>query len=191
MSITHIYNKDLQKLVSLNYSIEVFKKQPNLCYPDWTPDMYATEVSFRHPKIVNDSLEEKTRIELVEEGIEELRDGEVLRFKVQPLSEDNSQEKEIAYIPCPEGILKPKWVSPEWVEDATEEEIAEHNFKESVKFYNEELDFASKATAELACNIITEEMFEDVRLYMKAIDPYSQAKTISSIQRPSIFDRYN
>lgn len=179
MSITHIYNKDLKKIISLNYSLDTFKKQPNLCYPDWTSDMIATEKHFSNPKIVDGTLEEKTRVDLVNEGLEELRLGEVI------------QGDEIIYIPCPAGLFKPKWVSPEWIEEATEEEIEIILFDESVKFYNKELDFASKATAELACNIITEEMFEDVRLYMKAIDPYAQPmRAFSTPQRPELFNKY-
>lgn len=179
MSITHIYNKDLKKIISLNYSLDTFKKQPNLCYPDWTSDMIATEKHFSNPKIVDGTLEEKTRVDLVNEGLEELRLGEVI------------QGDEIIYIPCPAGLFKPKWVSPKWVEGSTDEEIEEHNFKEFVRFYNEELEFASKATAELACEIISQDDFESVKEYMRAIDPYKQSmKAFSLPTRPLIFDKY-
>jgi hypothetical protein len=78
----------------------------------------------------------------------------------------------------------------EWIETATEEEITENVFIESVRFYNAELEFASKATAELACDIITAEMFEDVKLYMKSIDPYAETQSTLTISRPPVFDRY-
>lgn len=179
MSITHIYNKDLKKIISLNYSLNTFKKQPNLCYPDWTSDMIATEKHFSNPKIVDGTLEEKTRVDLVNEGLEELRLGEVI------------QGDEIIYIPCPAGLFKPKWESPEWVEEATEEEIEIILFDESVKFYNEELEFAAKASAELMCEIITLEMYEDVKSYMQAIDPYGQPmRAYSAPQRPELFNKY-
>ncbi|MGL5051057.1 MAG: hypothetical protein ACRC6E_10600 [Fusobacteriaceae bacterium] len=198
MSITHIFNKDLQKLVSLNYELEEFKAQPTLCYPEWTNDMHATERDFNHPKLdQSNTIVEKTRIELVEEGIEPLNDGEILRFTMQPLEEGSepvqTEEKEIVYIPCPVEMFKPKWETPEWVESATLEELEEKAFNESIEFYNEELTFASKATAELQCEIISEEMFLSVKEYMQAIDPYAvntlEVKAV--VSRPSIFDRYN
>ncbi|MGL5124915.1 MAG: hypothetical protein ACRC6U_02895 [Fusobacteriaceae bacterium] len=176
MSTTHIFNKDLQKLVSLNYELEVFKAQPTLCYPKWTSDMYATETLFLYPKLVNGALVEKTQEELKLELIIPLVDGEII--------EDGkliTKEKPLGY--------KIEWVSPNWIETATDEEIAEIILNESISFYNEELTFASKATAELACTIISELEFEDVKAYMKAIDPYSVTK-LTRPPRPSIFDKY-
>ncbi|MGL5049333.1 MAG: hypothetical protein ACRC6E_01705 [Fusobacteriaceae bacterium] len=174
--MTVIYNKNLQKLASLNYELEVFKAQPTLCYPKWTNDMYATERDFNHPKLVDGVIVEKTQEELKLESIIPLQDGEII--------ENNAiitKEKPTGY--------KVEWITPNWVETATDEEIAEIVLNESIGFYNEELTFASKATAELACTIISELEFEDVKAYMKAIDPYSVTK-LTRPPRPSIFDKY-
>lgn len=92
----------------------------------------------------------------------------------------------------PDGMLRAVWNCDLkiWEETATQEEIELHEFNLARDFYNSELEFASKATAELACDIIDQETFEDVREYMRAIDPYTQKRTMSAIQRPSIFDKY-
>lgn len=89
---------------------------------------------------------------------------------------------------APEGFTMPEYNGSEWVETATEEDI----FKSRVAFYNSELEFASKATAELACEIITQESYNEVKSYMKAIDPYAPKmfSMKSSVQRPNVFDRY-
>lgn len=94
----------------------------------------------------------------------------------------------------PDGMLRAVWNYDLniWEETATQEEIELHEFNIARDFYNSELEFASKATAELACEIITPEMYDDVRSYMRAIDPYAQKKTrtMSTIQRPTVFDKY-
>lgn len=162
-------------------TMEEFKNNPTGFFPSWTNDMTASEVEFRNPKLIDGQLVEKTRLDLVLEGSEQLAEGEII------------QGTEIITIPRPSEMLKPVWVVAEWVESATQEEIEEHNFKESVIFYNSELEFASKATAELACEIIDQDTFESVKEYMRAIDPYSQVsrKVFSRPQRPPVFDRYN
>lgn len=136
--------------------------------------------------IQDGAIVKKTRDMLVSDGIEELFENEYLKNGL------------IVTIPkSPKDIVKPIFNkdTDKWEETATAEEIAEHAFRQSVAFYNSELDFASKATAELACEIITPEMYEDVKSYMKAIDPYApkkmSARKLKAISRPSVFDRYN
>lgn len=96
------------------------------------------------------------------------------------------------FLPCPIGFLKPifNYRTVEWEETATPEEIEENVWREEVKFYNEELEFASKANVELVCGIITEDIFEEVKTYMKSIDPYAGIKTIPEVKRPEIFKKY-
>lgn len=137
--------------------------------------------------IDGDTVREATNLELYESGIYELLEGEFIH---------GDKILNVYDFEIPEGILKPAFNYDElrWEETATAEEIAEHAFRQSVSFYNSELDFASKATAELACEIISPEMYEDVKSYMKAIDPYAQPSRTRmelKINRPSIFDRYN
>lgn len=134
------------------------------------------------------TLREATDKELIDKGICSLAENEVLV---------GDSVKFIYEFPVPEGMAKPVFNKEtlKWEETATAEEIAEYAFKQSVSFYNSELDFASKATAELVCEIITPEMYEDVKSYMKAIDPYApkkmSARKLKAISRPSVFDRYN
>lgn len=141
----------------------------------------------RHPALNQDgTLREATDKELIEKGIYKLSDLEVLV---------GDTAKMIYEFPIPEHMVKPVFNKEklEWEETATQLEIEEHTFKQSVIFYNKELEFASKATAELACDIITQEAYADVKSYMQNIDPYSKpirSKMEFKINRPSVFDRY-
>lgn len=134
--------------------------------------------------VVGEEVREATNIELYKSGIYELTEGEFI---------NNDSILNIGNFGVPEDMVKPVFDHKTlcYIETATAEEIDEYNFKESVSFYNSELEFASKATAELACNIIDENTFEDVRIYMRAIDPYAQTKILTVPKRPSIFDKYN
>lgn len=173
----HIYN-NLNYLGDFPYSLELIKKT----YPQYcTPEHYFLETKLNHPKLENGMLVEKSDTELKLEGIISLLEGEVII------------NNEIVVKPKPDGY-KIIWNGAEWVETATDEEIREIEFNNSVDFYNSELEFASKATAELGCEIISQEMYADVKAYMQAIDPYAMKKSRMSmsapIQRPAIFDKY-
>lgn len=87
-------------------------------------------------------------------------------------------------------MIKAEWNGYEWIETATAEEIEKNKLIKNIKFYNDELEFASKATTELACEIISSEIFEEVKIYMNAINPYVGTKKFSTLQRPKIFERY-
>ncbi|MGL5715370.1 MAG: hypothetical protein ACRCX2_20295 [Paraclostridium sp.] len=128
---------------------------------------------------------ESTHIELYKAGIYELNDGEFIHDETILSIHD---------FEIPEGTLKPvfDYNQLKWIETATPEEIEENIWREEVRFYNAELEFASKAVAELKCDIISQEDFEDVKLYMQSIDPYAQNyKRSVKNKRPGIFDRYN
>lgn len=147
-----------------------------------------------HPKLTDNGLVEATAKDLLDKGMYRLADNEVL------VGED---VKMLYEFPIPEELVKPalNYETLTWEETATPEELEEAAWDAEVVFYNEELDFASKAHAELACEIITAEMFEEVKLYMKEIDPYRITKKkkkkgkatvkASRPQRPPVFDRYN
>lgn len=96
-------------------------------------------------------------------------------------------EDRLLEIKKPQGLnLVFNYEKMEWTETATEEDF----FKQKVVFYNKELEFASKASVELVCGIITEDVFEEVKDYMKSIDPYAEIKTIPEVKRPEIFKKY-
>lgn len=96
--------------------------------------------------------------------------------------------------PCPDEIYIGKFNpdTEEWEETATIEEISQKEFNKSVEFYNKELEYASKATAEFACDIIDQSEFNEVKSYMRSIDPYSKRTLIAkvSLNRPNVFMRY-
>lgn len=180
----HIYNSELIHVETNPYTFELLKSKGleiiDIC-PQFKSDWWATEDFISHPKIKDDMLVEKSVDELKIEGVIPLVDGEVIANGI------------LEIIPKPNGY-KIEWVNFEWKETATEEEISEIEFNKSVDFYNAELEFASKATAELGCEIITVEEYQPVKDYMKAIDPYnkpiSRAVSLKSITRPSIFNKY-
>lgn len=188
--MTNIYNENLERIVTLNYKLEDFKQEPEKFYPDWKVTYYATETQFLHPTVENGTLREMTRLEKVKAGIENLADGEKI-IVINP--EIGEAYEKIEYVSKPEG-LKVEWINFEWVETATEEELATEEFRVAREFYNEELEFASKATAELMCEIISADEYAGVKEYMQAIDPYAQTMRVARLSapvRPSIFDKYN
>ncbi|MGL5125920.1 MAG: hypothetical protein ACRC6U_08080 [Fusobacteriaceae bacterium] len=77
-----------------------------------------------------------------------------------------------------------------WEETATLEEIAEQKLKDDMEFYMEELEYTSYAVSELACKQITEEEFEEVRLYIDAINPMKFTETLIEVIEPKVFLRY-
>lgn len=134
--------------------------------------------------IDGDTVREATNLELYESGMYELLEGEFIH---------GNKILNVNDFEIPEGTLKPAFNYDElkWVETATQEEIDDYNWKEEVRFYNQELEFASKAVAELKCDIISPEDFEDVKVYMQSIDPYAQTyKFRDRKTRPDIFNRY-
>lgn len=111
--IIYIYNKDLE-IIAQPYinSMEEFKENPVLFYPDWDNTMYATLEKYNNPILDNAVIREKTREELIllDNKIELLEEGEIL------------ENREIKKIEKPEGY-KLEWQSPNWVETITREEL--------------------------------------------------------------------
>lgn len=179
----YIYNSELKLIGDTPYALELLKQvQPEYATGIW----YFSKTKFNNPKLVNGYLEEKDNYDLYLEGSYALSEGEKV------------EENKIIIVPKPLDMLKPKWDFTNfiWEEQATPEEIDEYNFNKAVDFYNSELEFATKATAELTCEIISAEHYAGVKEYMKAIDPYAP-KTFSlarvkrsAIERPLVFDRY-
>lgn len=94
-------------------------------FPDWQQGdiLVIADSPLKHPKLQGDTLVEMTREEICESGdLSILTDGEVY------------QDGKIVYKDPPEDMLKPKWVYPDWVEQATEDEI---NLYQVETLYNE------------------------------------------------------
>ncbi|MGL5712695.1 MAG: hypothetical protein ACRCXX_04040 [Cetobacterium sp.] len=201
----YIYNADASFETKLNYKRSEVLENTHW-YSEWKEGMQVFSHEIRHPKVHPETGEivSKERIELIQEGIESLNPGEYISDGV------------IIEVPRPEGLYEYVWneTTLSWEEGKTEEEIAQIQHEAHVRYYNAELEFASKATAELKCGIITEEDFVPVAEYMRSIDPYAPAvvgegPTVRTTMkfslpgtpqsrstgndtptRPSIFDRY-
>lgn len=128
----HIYDNNLNFLVSLNYEYEDFIKEPSKFYPEWQSSFYATQVKYNNPILSDEALREKTREELIliDNKIELLADGEYI------------EQGKIIVVPCPEGLLKKKWdkTAHVWGEEATVEELKEFYFNLINKYKAEILE---------------------------------------------------
>lgn len=132
------------------------------------------------------TLREATDKELIEKGIAELHEFEVLV---------GDTVKSIYDFPISENLVKPIFNKDtlQWVESATPEEIVEHEDNKQIEFYNSELNLATKAFTEYDLGLATEDDIHEVKNYMISIKPYKNGAMlfrIGRIQRPSIFDRY-
>ena len=118
--MTHLYDNNLNFLVSLNYEYEDFIKEPSKFYPEWQSSFYATQDKYNNPIISNGVLREKTREELIliDNKVELLQDGEYI------------EQGKIIVVPAPETLLKKVWdkTAHVWGEGATVEELKEYYF---------------------------------------------------------------
>ena len=118
--MVHLYDNNLNFLVSLNYEYENFIKEPSKFYPEWRSSFYATQDKYNNPVFSDGALREKTREELIliDNKLELLADGEYI------------EQGKIIVVPCPEGLLKKKWdkTAHVWGEGATVEELKEFYF---------------------------------------------------------------
>lgn len=92
-----------------DFNISVF-------YPDFDNElMLYSDTKFSNPKLQGDTLVEMTREEICQSGdLSILIDGEIY------------QDNKITYKAPPEDMVKPKWVYPDWIEQATEDEITKY-----------------------------------------------------------------
>lgn len=88
-----------------------------LMFSDWQQGdiLVIADKPLKYPKLSGDTLVEMTREEICESGdLSILIDGEVY------------QDGKITYKAPPEDMVKPKWVYPDWAEQATEGEVTEY-----------------------------------------------------------------
>nr|DAL60222.1 MAG TPA_asm: protein of unknown function (DUF4376) [Caudoviricetes sp.] len=128
----HIYDNNLNFLVSLNYEYEDFIKEPSKYYPDWEPSFYATQDKYNSPILSDGALREKTREEkiLLDKRLDLLADGEYI------------DQNQIIVVPAPEGLLKKDWdkETHTWKEGATDEELKDYYFDNINRFKAEILE---------------------------------------------------
>lgn len=82
----HIYNQNLEYLLSLNYEVEEFQSNPKTYYPAWRENYYFTSEKIDFPVLENGEIREMTReekiiklnmLELLSEG-EKIQAGEII-----------------------------------------------------------------------------------------------------------------
>lgn len=107
------YTEDGQEIPFVMPTRDEMIKQ--FIFPDWQQGdiLVIADQPLKYPKLQGDTLVEMTRDEVCESGdLSILTDGEVY------------QDGKITYKAPPEDMLKPKWIYPDWVEQATEDEIS-------------------------------------------------------------------
>ena len=80
--VINIYNKNSLEIVAKPFitDFEAFKNNPVEFYPDWDGQTMLYSLNeVVHPKLVNGEIVEKTRLELVKEGVEQLNSNEIIR----------------------------------------------------------------------------------------------------------------
>ena len=117
MITVYIYDEKLNIIAKpLVNSYEEFMSNPKEIYHEWNSDKHiANTQEFNNPVVVDGQLKNKEREEeiLLEGKIELLYPGEVVK--------DGKIEK----VEIPEGLYKPLWQSPIWIEGAMLEECVE------------------------------------------------------------------
>lgn len=99
--IINIYDKNSLEIIGKPFitDFEAFKSNPVEFYPDWNgQSMLYSLNEVVHPKLVDGAIVEKTRLELVKEGVEHLnnneliRDNEIVSVELRPYEyiEDNT-----------------------------------------------------------------------------------------------------
>ena len=141
--IITIYNKNPLEIVAKPFitDFEAFKKNPTKFYPDWNNQTMLYSLNeVVHPKLVDGEIVEKTRLELVKEGIEQLnsneliRDNEIVAVELKPYEYIENNTVKYRKNERIEDLLK------ELKEIQVEYSESEFIFQEKYKQKNRELD---------------------------------------------------
>ena len=122
----YIYNKNtLEKTITLNYTSEEFQGNEAEFYSEWNAEiMIYTNENLRHPKIENGILIEKSTDELKLEGIIPIENGELIA------------KGKIVIVPIPKNLIRPVWISPNWIEGITKEELTKMRKEKILNYEN-------------------------------------------------------
>ncbi len=141
--VINIYDKNSLQIVAKPFitDFEAFKENPTGFYPDWNnQSMIYSLNEVMHPKLVDGAIVEKTRLELVKEGVEHLnnneliRDNEIVSVELRPYEFiENNTVKYRKNERIEELLKKLKNIQVEYSE-------AEFVFQEKYKQKNRELD---------------------------------------------------
>lgn len=152
--MTHIYDNNLNYILTLNYNFEEFKTEPKKYFPDWKNSYYASEQKYEYPIVDKDSLREMSREEKILNlsMLELLQDGEYI------------ENGEILIVECPENILRKAWNKKNhtWYETITKEEIVELRTNKILEYQkldeNKNSLETSKFSSSEEINLIVEKM---------------------------------
>lgn len=131
----HIYNNDLQFVITLNYNYEDFIKNPQKYYPEWQSSFYATQEKYEHPTLDSESntIREMNKYEKFKAGLYELAYNEV-EYKNDILTLEAGQyikDNELVTVPRIEGVrVEWDWNTHAWEDKATNLEVVEAQYKE-------------------------------------------------------------
>lgn len=141
--VINIYDKNSLQIVAKPFitDFEAFKENPAEFYPDWNGQTMIYSLNeVVHPKLVDGEIVEKTRLELVKEGIEQLnsneliRDNEIVSIELKPYEYIENNTIKYKRDDRIEELLK------ELKEIQVEYSEAEFVFQEKYKQKNRELD---------------------------------------------------
>ena len=133
--MTHLYDNNLNFLVSLNYEYEDFIKEPSKFYPEWQPLFYATQEKYEHPifDAESQSLREMSKYEKYKAGLYELAYNEV-EYKNDILTLEAGQyikDNELVTVPKIEGVrVEWDWVNHIWEDKATNLEVVQAQYRD-------------------------------------------------------------
>lgn len=141
--IINIYDKNSLEIIAKPFitDFEAFKENPTEFYPNWNEQTMLYSLNeVIHPKLVDGEIVEKTRLELVKEGVEQLNNNELIRaneivsIELKPYEyiENNTVKYKRDYR-IEELLKKLKNIQVEYSE-------AEFVFQEKYKQKNRELD---------------------------------------------------
>lgn len=141
--VINIYNTNSLKIIGKPFitDFEAFKENPAEFYPDWNGQTMIYSLNeVTHPKLLDGEIVEKTRLELMKEGVETLnpneliRDNEIVSVELRPYEFiENNTVKYRKNERIEELLKKLKNIQVEYSE-------AEFVFQEKYKQKNRELD---------------------------------------------------
>ena len=111
----YIYQNNSLLIGVIAPSLEEFNKNPQKYYPNLKGEFVVSEFKYDYPIIENGVVRNKTREERI------LLDNETQILIQGEYVEDN----QIKFKECPIGLYKALWVTPNWIEGATLQEVQE------------------------------------------------------------------
>lgn len=168
-----IYNKKSLEIIArpIITSLEDFKINPNLFYPDWDSEKHIwSELEYQNPVLDNGNLREATKEELYKAGKYTLAENELIengKIKVVQLSEYEYVENNIIKLNREKRIEK---IKKELYELRLEYDVAPFEFEVGgVKYLqnNRSIDQSNLTRIVVMCQAMKKTEFENWKIYTK------------------------